>query len=171
MGLFVKNDYQEIISKPALLGDLASNVECKERDRRNDSGLFIPFGGVVVYDTTTDGIKPPAATGDTPVGVAILRSIYEDEEFDYGGGTVRQGYGDGVRVPILKKGDIYVYCETAFSPTDTVYFRHTANGAGTVLGDVRVDADSATCDAFTAASFVNKSATAGIAILSLNLNG
>ena len=94
----------------------------------------VPVGVVVVRGTAATQCKVPASDAETqkPLGVSKLNLT-----------RITEAYSIGEALDIVRDGEIYVVCEDAIAHGDTVYVRHTANGAGKlVLGAIRSDADS-----------------------------
>lgn len=126
----------------------------------------ILFGrGLAQNLTDADLIALPSATGFTLAGVSMASQIPTPND----DGIAK--YEDGVAVPVLKKGRIWVLAEDAVtSLADAVYLRHTANGAVNVAGRFRTDADTNRADVIANARW--KTLTTAInqlAILEINL--
>lgn len=73
----------------------------------------------------------------------------------------------GDDVLLLKGGNIFVHCETACTEGDTVYVRHTVNGA-LEIGDVRADDDTAKAKTVNA-KFAQTLTSAGLVEIEVNL--
>ena len=73
-------------------------------------------------------------------------------------------------VNVLRRGNVWVQCETAFNPdTDTLYLRHTVGGATELVGQFRNDSDSG--DAVAVAGNVRgrtSLASAGLLLVEIN---
>ena len=67
---------------------------------------------------------------------------------------------------IMKSGRIYALCEDGCVPGDDVFFRHTT-GTGTEIGALRTDADTATADQITGATWETTTAAGEIGIIQL----
>jgi len=73
----------------------------------------------------------------------------------------------GDDVLLLKGGNPFVYCETACTEGDTVYVRHTVNGA-LEIGDIRADDDTAKAKTVNA-KFAQTLTSAGLVEIEVNL--
>jgi len=73
----------------------------------------------------------------------------------------------GENVTNLRKGNVFVYCETACAKGNPVYVRHTVNGA-LEIGDVRNDVDG-TNAAAVSATFAETLTAAGLVEIEVNL--
>lgn len=128
----------------------------------NGTSDYIPFGRVVVRNATDpNSLELPSATGQTPLGVAILNDRFMAKSDD----PRVTGFPPNQMIPVLKKGVIYMIAEVALAIGDPLFFRHTVSAAPTdftAIGRVRNDADTATADAFPAGTFrVTEAAAAG----------
>jgi len=72
-------------------------------------------------------------------------------------------------VSVLTRGRIYVYVEQDVTVRDSVFLRHTANGAGLVPGQFRKDADSNNAVEISGARFITDAAAGSVAVLEINL--
>lgn len=130
----------------------------KDDISRTSEGV-IPPGLVVVRGTNPDVQARLPEDGDTAervLGVSVRSHIMADEE----------GYADGQVASIRRLGRIMVRCESAFDPSEPVFFRVKA-GTGSQPGAVRTDDDTASAVAWPAAKFVNSGGAGDIAILSI----
>jgi hypothetical protein len=94
-------------------------------------GLVIAKGGSVVEGLQT--CKLPDASGNALAGVSMAdKSVLAIGGFGQNS-TVHQS---GAIVGVLEDGKVCLVAEAAISITDTLYFRHTADGAFTRLGAV-----------------------------------
>lgn len=162
----ITNDYSFIGG--AIEGQLATAVNCTRRSALNETGLVLPYGRALVYDTSTTGFyNLPSVTGQKFMGVIERTVIYENETDSQG----FFGFPVDVEFDFDSTGDIYVFTETDVTPNDPVFFRHTANGAGKdVIGRFRNDADAGTCDqVLVGASWQGSFLAGDFAILTLNL--
>jgi len=103
----------------------------------------IPFGRFVTKDGTSSDnlVKLPAAAADiTDIkliqGVAIRNLTPNDPDAD------PDTYQAKAALAVVQKGRVVVVCEQAANVTDPVYVRYTANGAGKLVGQVRIDVDT-----------------------------
>lgn len=79
------------------------------------------------------------------------------------------GYETQASLPVIKKGQMYIEMEDAFTPVNDVYIRFVAGTGGTALGAARTDADTASA-ALLPSSRIRNSGTAGdLAIIDINL--
>lgn len=71
---------------------------------------------------------------------------------------------------IMRRGRIWVRVEEAVTAhTSDVYVRHTAGGGGSEIGAFRTDADTASAQQVTNATWLTSTSGAGIAMLEINL--
>ena len=105
-------------------------------------GKFQKFG--------TTGLVPLTAISETPVGVALKSDAFDGGEFAIGAG-----------VTLGKKGEFFVYCETACAKGENVFVRCVANGA-LEIGDVRNDIDTDKAKEMTNIKFGETLASAGL---------
>lgn len=132
----------------------------------NTTASPIYFGrGLAQNLTDAEKISLPSATGFTFAGISSHSQIARPND----DGIAK--YEDGISIPVLTKGRIYVLAEDAItSLDDAVYLRHTANGAVNVAGRFRTDADTARADQISNARWL--SLTTGVnqlAILEINM--
>lgn len=122
--------------------------------------------GVVKVVGKDDQVQLPDATDNTLFGVAMFTQSLEG---DLPGVDEYPSYPANDVVNVLRRGSIWVYCETAFDPdTDDLYLRHTTNGA-LVPGDFRNDADTANAVQITGNFQVrNTLSAAGLLLVELN---
>ena len=88
----------------------------------------IPFGRMLTQRTTYSSSQAhlPDTAGELQVGVSV-RS--HDVQPVYGSAGLSSAYGSGEAMNVLSGGVIWVECESAIALGDTVYYRHTADGA------------------------------------------
>lgn len=84
------------------------------------------------------------------------------------GSTATAGYAQYELVPGALDGRWYVETEEAVAKGDPVYVRFVAGAGGTVIGQARNDADTASCEAIDA-RFNETTTAAGLAEVELNL--
>lgn len=147
-------EYVEQIRKQPLEGVLTeSNQDWFFKDNfLNTAGAIVPYGLAIVYDNGNGDYRLPSATGQKFAGITFRADIYEEAERDYGSGIILAGYPADVntRINIVKVGLVPVIIDTAFTPNDDLFFRHTANGTGKeVVGRFTTSADTGTADAVT----------------------
>jgi hypothetical protein len=131
----------------------------------NGTGAIIPFGRAVVRRAAGggDSAQLPSGAGQSLMGFSI-REHTVVPPLDAGQmGIKTLGIGNA-----LELGLIVVESEEDLVDGDQVYFRHTANGALNVMGRIRNDADSATCDIATGCR-VRGNHPAGLAVIAVNL--
>lgn len=110
----------------------------------NNSTAKIPFGSLVVFDSTGDSseypaVKLPSASTDKPIGIVTYVDTFEEVK----DANDRYSYDSKVEMTVVKQGCIYVYCEQAVTPVDPVFARFTAGAnAGEYVGRFRKDADT-----------------------------
>ena len=125
----------------------------------------IRFGcAVAKVSTDDDGIEKPDSSGADIVGVAIL-----DKALEYDSDN-ENSYPAESSVSVLRRGEIYVYCEEAVTPDDPVYTRYTASGSNTVLGAFRTDADSSKALLLSNCAYLTSADAGGYAVLAVNLD-
>lgn len=126
----------------------------------------ILFGrGLAQHLTDADRITLPSLTGFLFSGVSLQSQIARPND----DGIAK--YEDGVTIPVLTKGRIWVLAEDAItSMADDVYLRHTANGAVNVPGRFRTDADTAKADQISNARWLSlTTAINQLAVLEFNM--
>ena len=163
-------EYIEQTRKAPLEGVLTRKMSsCYKDDALNLSGQVLPYGLAVVWDDPLGGIALPRETGQRFKGIIFRSDIYEEEEREYGGGIILPGYPAGqVRFNYIASGIIPVFIDTAFTPNDNLFFRHTANGAGKeVVGRFSTSADGGTCDAVPNSEILNSGDAGTIANIRL----
>ena len=121
-------------------------------------------------------IHPTAVTGFTLAGIVEKKRNEELKGELDGFGVVNTTqemyYPAGTPIPVMIKGVLYVYVEGAVNPTDAVFTRAVSNGANTILGRFRLDADGsepATAFAFPGARFTEAIGAAGLVPLRVNM--
>ena len=154
------------------LYDVSGNYDIATRV----SSVAAPFGSFMVKDTGDDNVKLPSASASSSSvidGVVVYSAFTQS---GLAGDGVTPGVEAGKPINMLRKGRIWVYCETAFNPdSDTLFVRYTANGAGKVVGQVRNDSDGGKADELGANGFLvayqalNTLTGAGFLLLDLNI--
>ena len=128
------------------LGGRADSGPMQASAALNKSGSEIPFGRIVVLDTTAGRVNALGPNDYTPVklisaaGQAVEGALLHDQAHDP---DAASGAQDGEMCSVLRKGKIYLWTEQAVTPADPVYVRHTVGGAPTtqIPGQVRKDRD------------------------------
>ena len=129
----------------------------------NVTGDPIAFGLGLSNGSANNRTQLPSATSFIFQGVAAR----DQREQTLITGIAQYVAGDAVSV--LRKGRIWVPTEEAVTPADSVFLRHTINGALTV-GGWRTDADTARADdVSTFCSWLDYDSANGLALLDINL--
>jgi hypothetical protein len=121
-------------------------------------------GQFVTRDASDVKAKVPTSSAEVLAGLGFV--IFDAAKATGDGATV--DYEAGSNVPVLNQGPIWASCEEAVTQGQTVYVRHTANGGNTVLGKVRNDGDSNTCEILVGAYFAATTTGAGPALVFLD---
>ncbi len=132
----------------------------------NTTSSPILFGrGLAQVLTDAEKISLPSLTGFLFAGVSVQSQVVTPND----DGIAK--YENGVAVPVLTKGRIWVLAEDAVtSLDDSVYLRHTANGAVNVSGRFRTDADTARADQISNARWLSlTTAINQLAVLEINM--
>ena len=157
MAVFGLTSYD--FNPPLYQGQVKST--CRAEIHSGISEVPIPQGIVVVVGSTDELIALPSAAGQSVLGISCFTSMYEPVKITLADNSIVRGYPASVQVPYVRSGIVGVPAETAMSLSDTVYFRHTANGPGKLLvGAIRNDDDTAFADELTSAK-VRKPCNAG----------
>lgn len=160
-----------------LLQGMLADLETKD-SVTGYAAAAISFGLGLVYDGAQSGdrtkVKVPTAAGQLFVGVSVFDHTRpltgEVDTVNTVTSTQDAKYAIGDPIRILKRGRIWVYSEQAVSPSDTVFLRHTANGAGTAAGQFRKDIDTANAISLTGlARFASSTTAAGLVIVEVNI--
>lgn len=144
---------------PASASGAAVNIQTY-----NNPVDIVRFGHAVAKVTGDEnGIEQPDGSGSVIVGVVV-----RDQSLEYDADAENQHAADS-DVAVMRRGQIYVYCEEAVTPDSAVYVRYTANGGLDHLGAFRTDADSSKALALTTAKFLTSAGAGEYAILDLNI--
>lgn len=85
--------------------------------------LTIEIGTAVAKETAdNDGVKSPDTSTDQILGVALRDPTLEEDEDNAGEFFYPQGW----KVPVVKRGSVYVLLEESVTPDDDVFVRFTA---------------------------------------------
>lgn len=125
-------------------------------------GLFVVRG----TDADNEAIVPAATTditGAKALGFAMFQDTYIDPTAQ--SNTERASYRQYAAMPVVRKGTMWIRCETAFTAGAKVFVRFTANGAGKVPGNIRNDADTDKAVALPNARFENTGAADELALV------
>ncbi len=133
---------------------------------RNNSGVELPYGRAVVFDTgagTTElAAKLIAASGDKILGVSLFSQAHDPN-------TVNGGVAVNDMFNVITQGAVWVQVDSAVTPNSPVFARYAAGAGGSVLGRFRADADTATAVAMPNARFLSSGASGSLVLLQLNL--
>ncbi|MEA3330614.1 MAG: hypothetical protein U9Q29_02850 [Campylobacterota bacterium] len=121
----------------------------------------ISQGLAVTRGTGDNQVLKATATGADFMGVAVATTAGQADSLD------AFEYQEDSAINLLGFGRIYVICENGCVPGDAVFFRHTV-GTGSVIGAFRTDADTATADEITNATFESTAGAGELAILQLS---
>lgn len=132
----------------------------------NNPADVIKFGHAVGKVTADEnGVKQPVS------GSAILGVAVRDQNLPYDS-DAENSYPIKSDVAVMRRGQIYVYCEEAVTPDDSVFVRFLANDPLNNLGAFRTDIDDdggAHAVALATAKFLTSAAAGGYAVLDLNI--
>jgi hypothetical protein len=155
-----------------MLADGAPMRDIISRLAKAPSTPFIPFGKAVSQNTAdeTDQVRLPASATDVTLrlmGIAIAESSIEHDD------VVAWGhFSDGMSIPVLRVGRIWVISEVGHDIGDGVFVRHTTPGGSPPLasrGSFRKDADTANASQVSNAQWLTAGAAGGLALLGINL--
>jgi hypothetical protein len=128
-----------------------------------EASAEIPFGVFVKAGTAERTALLLSASTDKPLGVVVWRKWYE-KTLDLG----TTGVKAGVRIDVMRKGRIWVTCETAMALADGVHIRY--GGAPVPKGAVRnATVASETIDGSKIAKPVTVLAAAGLVALDVDV--
>ncbi len=149
-----------------LTESIPGRLSCPLQDADIDSkinALAMPAGVFVARDGADDAVKVPAAAGDvTTTGCGFVL-----KDFTTGKPVAQSAvdYDAKAGVSVMRRGRMWVLCETASTYGAQVFVRITSDGASnTQLGKVRNDADvsgSARATALPGCRFI-RTAAAGL---------
>jgi hypothetical protein len=154
-------------------GMLADDGLTDKGSLKNTTGATIPFGVFVAQGATDLSCKRIDSVANNVIGV-VIHSHNENSSylqfpstavpFGETSGDVQAGVPDKSMVSVLKKGRIYVQCETACAIGGKVFVRAIAAGAE-VLGAARNDTDSGDAFELKGARFASTLSAAGYALV------
>lgn len=177
------------IGHEGMIADLQAYVS---RSYRNQSGAVIPFGALVMSDTSPGSNDPlavelaTAATGIVGLALdsltfegAVGPTAYVGAAGQYPGSAIdadgRMGYPDKQTVNVMSKGVALVYTTEAVTLGDAVRFfivSHTGTLAGSHVGRFGKSAVANKTVAITAgARWLSKASAGGLALLELDIPG
>ncbi len=149
---------------PSIAGQLSCPLQEAVLDSKINA-LAMPAGIFVCRDAADDAVKVPAAAGDvTSTGCGFVKHDMAKER--QASQTVDFPAKNGVTV--MRRGRMWVLCETAAAYGGQVYVRITASGGNTQLGKVRNDADTAAATALTGCRFIRTIGAAGLVEIEYN---
>lgn len=129
------------------------------------AGLFVVRG----TDLDREAVVPAATTditGGKALGFALWKGMHINPSTITN--TDRGSYQPDETMPVVKRGYIWVRCETVFVAGTKVFVRFTVNGDN-VPGGVRNDADTDKAVALPDARFENSGSAAGLALIRFNV--
>lgn len=175
---------RQVVGHEGMIADLQAYV-C--RSFRNQSGVAIPFGVLVMTDdapSTNDAYAVEIATGSSNVqGIAVSSLVTEGASLGmaytpvptplYSDGRV--GYPDKETVNVLSKGVVWVHSTAAIALGDAVRF-FKADHSGTVTGALlgrftKTAAATKTIQITAGARWVSETSAAGLALLEIDIPG
>ena len=122
----------------------------------------VKFGLGLAATTVAGQAAVPTATGFVFEGISVQTNKPTDNA------TGEALYKQGEEISVMRKGRIWVYVEEAVAVNDSVFLRHTVNGA-LLAGDFRTDDDTARADQIPNARFITATTAAGLAVVEINL--
>lgn len=126
-------------AQPGMLYDAVGPIDIVSRT----SSAACVFGIFLVKDIGDGNVLPPSAAPSSSSQVDCVNMYSQAIQSGLSTDGVTPATPAGKPINGLKKGRIWVQCETAFNPdTDSLYLRYTANGAGKVPGYVGNATDS-----------------------------
>lgn len=120
----------------------------------NDEGSATPAGIGVAYKS--EGVcEFFDAPSDTIAGIVMNDMVQDPDDL-----TGIEYAADGAMISVLEEGAAYVHVEQTVTPADSVYCRHTSDGASnTILGKFRKDSDSGKARLVKGARFISSGST------------
>lgn len=136
-------------------------IKGTQEEFTNGSGDYIPFGSLVIRDTTDPTKVTLPEAGETVIGVAILNDRFMAKTDN----PRVTGFPPNETVPVLVKGVIYLVAETAVTRNGNLFVRvadEASPAANDRIGRVRADASGGNAEALTAGTYrVLEAAAAG----------
>lgn len=120
-----------------------------------------------VNGTMTVGVQGPAGRIYSGYGLMGV-SAFTQKTLQTPSSSNNEVYEDNTAMPVVRRRRIWVVCEDACTPNDSVYAR-CASGSETVIGRFRTDNDSGTCIPVPSAKFLSTAAAGGLALLEVTL--
>jgi hypothetical protein len=173
---------REVAGHEGGVADLQTYVS---RSFRNQTGAAIPFGALVMTDTTSgyDALAVKLATATSQIqGMVVSSQVTEGTTLGsaytpvptpyYSDG--RMGYPDKETVNVVSKGVVWVYTVEAIALTDAVRFYkadYSGTTTGAYLGRFGKTAVSTKTIAVSGARWLSKTTGAGLVLLELDIPG
>lgn len=123
-----------------------------------EASAEIPFGGCVVFGTTEQGVKLPAANTDKPKGI-ISHSHAYDKDTELG----TTGLKPKTQVNVVRRGQVWVTVEEAVAIGDRGYVRYAGTGQKGAFRKSAVAGE--TLDVTSEVQFKTSTSGAGIALV------
>lgn len=123
-----------------------------------ESSAEMPFGVCVVFGTTEQGVKLPAAVTDNVKGIVGHSHAY-DKTRELGD----TGIKPKCQVNVVRRGQIYVTVEEAVAPGDRAYVRYAGSGQKGAFRKSEVSGE--TIDVTLECQFKTVTAANGLAIV------
>ncbi len=145
-----------------LTESIPGRLSCPLQDAILDSKInaaALPAGVFVTRDAADDACKVPVqATDVTTTGLGfVLKDFTTGKPV-----SLTLDYDAKAGVTVMRRGRMWVLCETDTTFGGQVFVRITASGGNTQLGKVRKDADTATATALPGCRFIRTIGSAGL---------
>ena len=108
------------------------------------------------------GVTLAHTTSDVLLGLAVHEHVEQTA-------SAVARYEANSAVGVMRQGTMWVTCEDAVDPSDSVYIRFAASGGNTQLGAVRTDTDSGTAFAATGCRFMTSASAGALVQIEVNL--
>lgn len=118
-------------------GQISDSNPARRTSRLNKSGGTLIAGLGLVNGSTLDTVTLPSDGTHPLAGVNILQFATDPNLI---AGTAN--YREGVQMPILEEGSIWVVCDQTMAVGDPVFVRYSDSGSDGPVGCFRKDADS-----------------------------
>jgi hypothetical protein len=131
------------------------------------SAAIVNVGCVVVYDTAAGrdakSVRAPATTGEVTTLVGVAGLALWDPTYP------EPPYRVGASLPVIRKGRFYCVASTPLVSHTNPFVRFGLVGAGTMLGELRNDADAGNAVAAPYLTVIVGAAAGGVAVVEINL--
>lgn len=132
------------------------------------SAAVIPVCALVNYDTAATGdpsksVRIPINTGDVTTLLGVAGMTLWDPTYP------EPPYRLGAALPVMRKGRFACVAETALVAHTTPFVRFIIGGAGTYVGALRADADTAKAVAAPYMTVVVGAALGGVSIIEIDI--